>query len=328
MKDTILSIVIGTYNRLDMLRQCLDSLIGQITVPYEIIVVDAGSTDGTKEYLRLLDEIILVCDDELMGQAKSLNRVFRLVKGEFTCWLSDDNIVQKEVLDESVNILQKNRDIGLVALKVKDVTGKHVRRPYIGSIWPSGILNCNQGVLPTKLLHQLGGFSEEFRDYGIDADLTTRVLLAGYKVVFTKQIAIHHYRNHEADSWIKRNDRVQRAQAAKDLYRVKYAALVRSNRAFSEDALLASNGSLRVLIWISRKAISNYKIILYHLVDFLNEGIVGYRVGAFLRDWYNVASGRFISCWDLFENRHQSYYLVQSMPDNLRSQYQIADRQH
>jgi GT2 family glycosyltransferase len=41
---------------------------------------------------------------------------------------------------------------------------------------------------------------EQFCDYGIDSDLTTRILLEGYKVVYTKRAAIHHLRDHDTKS--------------------------------------------------------------------------------------------------------------------------------
>ena len=46
------SIVIVTHNQLEYTRQCLDSIIRLTDEPYELIVVDNGSTDGTVEYLR------------------------------------------------------------------------------------------------------------------------------------------------------------------------------------------------------------------------------------------------------------------------------------
>src|SRR5262245_36532167 len=140
-----LSVLIGTYNRLGLLRSCLNALIGKIKFRHEIIVVDAGSSDGTLEYLESLGKVSVVRQGKLLGQAKSLNQVIQSLKSDYLCWLSDDNVVRSGILDVAVKILDDDSDIGLVALKVKDVTGLHVGNPYLGSIWPSGVLNCNQG---------------------------------------------------------------------------------------------------------------------------------------------------------------------------------------
>ncbi|MFA5334722.1 MAG: glycosyltransferase family 2 protein, partial [Candidatus Omnitrophota bacterium] len=54
MSRLFLSVVIPTYNRKDLLKECLESLFDQTypTEDYEIVVVDDGSTDGTEDLLR------------------------------------------------------------------------------------------------------------------------------------------------------------------------------------------------------------------------------------------------------------------------------------
>jgi GT2 family glycosyltransferase len=337
MDHLTLSIVIGTYNRLALLQRCLDALDKHVRVNHEIIVVDAGSIDGTLEYLEQCPSIRLVKDEALVGQAKSLNRVFGSLSSDFVCWLSDDNIVVDKALDTAVDILRHNQRIGMVALKLKDVTGPHTYAPYLGAIWESGILNCNQGMLPTELLRQLGGFDEEFSDYGIDADLTTRVLLAGYKVVYTKKIAIYHYRDHETDNWITKHNREYRLQLARELYRTRYARLIIRKKVLSYIPSINSNTSvLSFSLYIQEKLvkhyvivlnllIKNYKIMLHLLTYLMDETIVGRRISTFFRDWYNVSHGRFISHWDLFENFCHSYYLVQQIPEPLRMRFQLTE---
>ena len=325
MSHVTLSIIVGTYNRLALLKKCLEALGKGVRVDREIIVVDAGSTDGTLEYLQQCPTIRLVRDEGLIGQAKSLNRVFAMLNSDFVCWLSDDNIILDGALDSAVDILQHHSSIGMVALKVKDITGAYTRAPYLGGIWETGILNCNQGMLPTRLLRQLGGFDEKFRDYGIDADLTTRVLLAGYQVVYTKRVAIHHYRDHETDNWITKSNREQRLQSARDLYRSRYAPLLIPQKTFSS----VENSNFKkfvskFLLYLKGKVVKHYKILARHLKFSLDESIVNHWLGPFFRDWYNVSHGRFISRWDLFLNLHRPYYLVQQIPDSLRLQFWTA----
>jgi GT2 family glycosyltransferase len=315
MEEITLSIVIGTYNRIDILRRCLEALMGSIKAGHEIIVVDAGSTDGTREFLKMLDGIRPVFDGELLGQAKSLNRIFRTLDSEYVCWLSDDNIVQSGALDEVVNILKKNCDIGLVGLKVRDVTGVHVGRPYLGGIWPSGILNCNQGVMPTFLLKKIGGFDEEFRDYGIDGDLTTRVLLEGYKVVLTRRIAVHHYRDHATVNWTDNRGREDRMRKARDLYGRKFRALVEmvdGGGKYDRDQRLSSKGLYR----ITR---------LYDLVQKTGLSMEKWmKVGPW--DWRNLYLARFISRLDFALNYFRPYYLVQRIPSQVLNRLKAVNQ--
>lgn len=301
----LLSIVIGTYNRIDVLQQCLDSLIGRVKAPHEIIVIDAGSRDGTLAYLQQLPNIRLVCDEGLLGQAKSLNRVFRSLKSRYVCWLSDDNLVQPGMLDQAVSILEHNPKIGMVSLKVKDISGPFAGEEYVGGIWPTGVLNCNQGMLPIDLLNKIGGFDEQFRDYGIDSDLTTRVLLEGYKVVYTKGVAIHHLRDHNTDSWVDSHGRKQKMESAGELYGRKFEALIRSqtggvyNQTERENSLLLKT----ILLWYRRTRRLGISIQKW--------------TGLSERDWRNLFTARFISKWDFLINATQCYYLVQSIPNAL-----------
>ena len=311
MMEKKLSIVIGTYNRLEFLRQCLDSLIGKIRVGHEIVVIDAGSTDGTLNYLENAHGIRLVCDGKLVGQAKSLNRVMKTLDSDWVCWLSDDNIAVDGMLDTAVEILERNADIGMVGLKVQDI-GADAFPEYLGGIWDSGVLTVNQGMLSTKLFQSLGGFDEEFGDYGIDGDLTTRVLLRGYKVVFTKHIALYHFRHRETTSWIDVEGREERMKYAKKLYARKYADLIKSEY----DGKYDKNERFVQFRRVEKRYRTNQKQNLWEKWIGLN-----------LTDWKNLIVARFIQRGDSIRCLHRRYHLVQQMPKRLIIQLKISRKE-
>lgn len=305
----MLSIVIGTCNRRERLEACLDALVGKIRTEHEIIVIDAGSTDGTIEFLRKRSGVRAVFDGKLIGQAQSLNGVLRQIKSKYFCWLSDDNIVVDGMLDIAADILEQDEDIGMVALKTADVTGPYVNEPYIGGIWPSGVLNCNQGMSRTELFQRLGGFDEEFRDYGIDSDLTTKVLLAGYKVVMTKDVAVQHYRDHEAVTWTNNDERQRRTELARERYKNKYAMLIQYH-----------SGSLRGRL-DTRVRLEALRLVkgVYFLAGKIRKSSANRR-GYYYRDYQNILSSRFINAWDLVANRRRPYYLVQKISPKIIEQ--------
>jgi len=222
-----LNIVIGTHNRLRQLRNCIDSLDGKLDISHEIYVIDAGSSDGTIDYLAERPWIRRVLDGKRLGQARSYNNVFKDLRSDYVCWLSDDNMVVPKVLEAAVADLECHPDIGMIGLKTKDITGPFIHAPFIGGVSPAGILNVNQGVLRTNLLRQVGFFSEEYPDYGIDPDLTAKILLAGHKVAYTKKIGIYHDRQ-----WMNHTDsedyerRLEKQRAAWALYEKKYNFLI------------------------------------------------------------------------------------------------------
>ncbi|BBP92735.1 hypothetical protein BsIDN1_63530 [Bacillus safensis] len=69
------SIVMLTYNELQLTKTCIESIKQHTNSgQYELIVVDNASTDGTKEYVRELDDVIFIDNEENEGFAKGCNQ--------------------------------------------------------------------------------------------------------------------------------------------------------------------------------------------------------------------------------------------------------------
>ncbi len=299
--NPVLAVVIGTHNRLEQLRRAVDSVLDQTTHPVRVYVTDAGSTDGTIAYLEQARDprIVAVLEGKRLGQATAYNRVFRQVKSPYVCWLSDDNEVVSHGLDVAVKILEQDARIGLVALKVRDVLGPFVRAPYIGGISPLGILNVNQGVLRTSDLMRVGGFSEWFQLYGIDPDLTAKILLSGLDVVYTRQVSILHYRNWPTDTSTAEFAQVMEQQKVSQAkYVRKYSGLL-------------TPGKLHLIkhrLWTWLK---NKKPALGELDSATPV------LGSLPRDWHNVMTARFISLSELLLPGRGLAHLRQHIPRSL-----------
>lgn len=289
-ENYVLSVVVGTFNRLDRLRECIESILHDRSIPIMVYVTDAGSTDGTIDYLREIasERINVTLHQQKLGQAKAYNEIFAKISTPYVCWLSDDNTVCNRGLEKAVRILDANPRIGMVALKVKDVQGPFSGEAYVGGISEAGILNVNQGVLRTGILRGLGGFSEEFMDYGIDPDLTTRVLYSGHDIVYTKAVAILHSRD-----WGESN--VLRSQMAKQ---ERYKAMYRERYCQGEGQSPVSQFSFRVAGAIKR--------VLARM-----SWLLGARAKSWARDWYNIILGRYISLLDPIRSAGREFHLLQ-----------------
>jgi len=303
----VLSVVVGTLNRLDRLRCCIESIVQNTSVPTRVYVTDAGSTDGTAEYLRGIeaDNIRVTLRGKKLGQAKAYNEIFADIRTPYTCWLSDDNIVVNGGLDKAVGILNAMPSVGMVGLKVKDVEGPFSAEPYIGGISETGVLNVNQGVLRTELLNGLGGFSEEFRDYGIDPDLTARVLYAGHDIVYTRVIAILHYRDWGKDEALcEQHDKQKKYKA---LYRMKY--LYAGQRAYPHPVVAHLVRGVRRLLSISARLIGSTAL------------------DRMARDCYNIVLARHISVMDPIRCFGKDYHLRQHCDRKTADSYTSRFRQ-
>ena len=139
-----ISIVVGTYNRLATLRKCIDSIPRETRRAFHLYVTDAGSTDGTIEYLQSIasESIRPLLVGKKLGQARAYNDVFDLIETPYVCWISDDNEIVNGGLDLAVDILQRDEQIGMVALKVRDLQGPFVDAPYVGGVWKTRHPEC------------------------------------------------------------------------------------------------------------------------------------------------------------------------------------------
>lgn len=306
----MLTILIGTWNRRELLEKALRSMLDGTGLALKILVADAGSTDGTVDFLRQLaavdERVEPVFEGERKGQAAALNALCRLVTSKYVCWLSDDNQVIAGALDIAVNALEADHRIGMVGLKVRDLRGPFANAAYIGGISVTGVININQGVLPTALMRNVGGFSECFRDYGIDADLTTKILLAGRSVVFTREVSVLHERGWpeagtpEGAVLAGRNARYHK------LYALKYRPVL-------GDSLI---WTLRRAAWRTARALWPGRLSLDAARPL---------AGFIVRDWHNMLVGRFVSPLAEVRRRTAPVYLRQVLPTRLHSANLPAD---
>ena len=91
MEVPLVSIVIPSYNYGRFLRQTIDSALNQTYPNTEVIVVDDGSTDDSREVLAGYGERITVHLQENRGEAVAYNTGFRLSRGAIVCFLDSDD---------------------------------------------------------------------------------------------------------------------------------------------------------------------------------------------------------------------------------------------
>jgi glycosyltransferase involved in cell wall biosynthesis len=289
-----LAVVLGTFNRLESLKRCIESIFAQTRTPSIVYVTDAGSTDGTVDYLTSIasERLVPILVGEKLGQARAYNDVFATVTAPYVVWLSDDNEIVNHGLDVGVEILDRCPKVGIVGIKVKDVEGPFVDAPYLGAVSTIGVLNVNQGMLRTHVIQGLAGFSERFRDYGIDPDLTARVLFSGWQLAYTRAVGIHHYRAWN-DGPAAGPPKLDRDRDYVDLYAEKWAAYAPPD-----------------WTWGARKRA--WKLL--HRVTGLRINSARRWLGLDGRDWCNLLTARYVSLLDPILTRGQRFHLVQRPP--------------
>lgn len=108
------SVVIPTHNRAALVKQTIDSVLGQTEPAREILVVDDGSTDDTLAQLAAYGDRIRVIHQEQAGVAAARNNAFRAAVGKWIGFVDDDDIWLPTKLQCQMVLINQNAELGLV----------------------------------------------------------------------------------------------------------------------------------------------------------------------------------------------------------------------
>ena len=203
----IFSVVVPTYNRLELLKRTLESLFQQELSDYEIIVVDDGSSDGTHEYLQFLsnEKKIQYAQQKNSGPAIARNNGLALSSGSLIAFTDDDCIVPTDWLKRyQIKFQQDDVD----AVGGSSITGD-VTNPFaevndiIVNFLKAEInkrpenevpfLTSNNTAYRKKSLEKVGGFDNHFRIGAEERDLNYRLRQSGEKLMFDSSIVVEHF---------------------------------------------------------------------------------------------------------------------------------------
>jgi glycosyltransferase involved in cell wall biosynthesis len=124
------TVVTPSYNYGRFIGRCLDSVARQSWPRVEHVVLDPGSTDGTRDLLasyRGRHDLTLVLEADA-GQADALNRGFARARGDVLCWLNaDDYWLHDRVVEEAVEALRGGAGVVTAGGEVVDEEGRPVK---------------------------------------------------------------------------------------------------------------------------------------------------------------------------------------------------------
>jgi glycosyltransferase involved in cell wall biosynthesis len=127
MLEPLVSIIVPTHNRAQFLRKAIGCILGQTYRNLEVIIVNDGSTDNTRE---VIDEL-LASDGRLRavhkpngGIANALNNGFARATGRYVTWNSDDNYYHANAIELMVNYLEAHPDVDFVYTDAREVDGE------------------------------------------------------------------------------------------------------------------------------------------------------------------------------------------------------------
>lgn len=213
-----ISFIIPLFNRLDLTRPCLESLRASLPpgLAHEIILIDDGSTDGTREWLASLTTPphVALFNERNSGYACANNRAASRARGTYLALVNSDLAFAPGWLEPMLRAFTRCSDAGIVGNRqVRALTGEldhaglvinvkgkpehldhrygrlHLFRAY--SERPAVTGACC--VAPRALFLELGGFDENFRNGGEDVDFCFRLRQRGRRVLVANRSVVRHF---------------------------------------------------------------------------------------------------------------------------------------
>ena len=204
--EPIVSVVLGTYNRLPFLKATLESIRRETAdMPHEIIVVDGGSTDDTLEWLvRQRDVISIVQHNRGSWRGKPIKRRswgyfmnlgFKCSQGKFILMVSDDCLLVPGAVRNGVrhfeDLLAEERQVGAVAFYWRNWPEQE---EYWVGLTLGDKMFVNHGLYLRAALSDVGWVDEErYQFYHADGDLCLRLWQKGYEVVDSPRSFVEHF---------------------------------------------------------------------------------------------------------------------------------------
>ena len=239
MDNSILnvSVIIPTYNRKNLLKRALNSVSSQTYVPHEIIVVDDGSSDGTKDWVSERFPYVRYIYQDNSGVSSARNAGIKEAKGSWIAFLDSDDEWMPDKLEKQERAINDSKEAWLChtnevwvrnSVRVNQMK-KHQK--YGGYVFENCLDICRispSSVLIKKEVFEMVGLFDESLKVCEDYDLWLRITSV-LPIIFLDQPLIIKYGGHA--------DQISRVDNGIEQYRIKSLEKILRSESLSADQL-------------------------------------------------------------------------------------------
>ncbi len=197
------SLIIGTLNRLEAIKSCLNSINNQTYKDYEVIIIDQSESDETERYIsNVIDNRIVYRHVSFRGLSRARNEALKLARGEYICLMDDDAYYDDRYLERAYANCDPNKVLsGYIYdtmkqtdfVSYRDKFEKHkMQIREIMRTCPSAAL-----IIPRGLIDKCGFFDERFGvgaefGSGEETDLLLRGIKRGFVIEYIPDMTLKH----------------------------------------------------------------------------------------------------------------------------------------
>lgn len=202
----VISIVLGSYNRKTFLKKTIKTIReNNIDVPFEIIIIDGGSTDGSIQYLTKQKDVITIIQHnngywknnkiEKKPWGYYMNIAMQASHGKYIVMVSDDCLITPNSIMNSYKLfeerLSNGEKLGGVAFYWRNLP---YEKMYYVRQTLGHKLSINHGMFLKKALEDVGYCDEDnYQFYYGDGDLSLKLWDSGYSIIDCKESFVEHF---------------------------------------------------------------------------------------------------------------------------------------
>jgi glycosyltransferase involved in cell wall biosynthesis len=202
ISEPLVSIIIPTYNSEKTLVKCLESIKNQTYKNIEVIVVDKNSRDKTVEIAKNYDARVFQLNAE---RAEAKNFGLKKAAGKYVCFIDSDMELTKNLIEECVNIIERDEKIGGIIIPERSVGNSFwVRVRDFERSFYAGTEIESARFFRKDLADKAGGFDEDTIFFE-ESTLPQKIEKLGYdvKVRISGEI-LHYERDFSISKWLRK----------------------------------------------------------------------------------------------------------------------------